>query len=163
MQALPHDVMEKVGGYLTRLQLHLGVSDWTTSAIRLRPSDWDIATQLTEQALEEWSNRIGFAPQLRTVEARYSWTVMLHCHHHDLATTARLGSIAKICQTDVSPCTVEHQHINTFDAAKLSGRVNKTFDWHKLPSIKTIYMDIDLIELLKFMKARRVNAPIHLE
>ena len=68
MQALLHDVVEKMGSYLTRLQLHLAVTHWTKSAIRFRPSDWDIATQLTEQAPEEWSSRMGFVPQPRTIE-----------------------------------------------------------------------------------------------
>ena len=149
MPALPHDVMEKVGSYLTRLQLHLSVTDWTTSAVRFGPSDWDIATQLTEQALEEFSNRKGFAPQLRTVEARYSWTVILHCHHHDLAATVRLGSIAQIWVKPMLALAQRNISVNTSGA-----------DWHKSPLIEKIYMDI---ELLQFMKARPFSAPIHLE
>ena len=143
MQALPHDVMEKVGN-LTRLQLPLGVT----------ASVWDIATQLTEQDLAEWGNRMGFALQFRTVQ----WTVILHGHHHDLA--VRLGSIAKI---RVKPMFAQAQRdisINTSDAAKLIGRVNKVFVWHKSPLIRRIYMDIDF---LQFMKARRFKSLIHLE
>ena len=39
---------------------------------------------------------LGFQPQLRVTHARYSWTVAVarYCYHHDLAVTARLGSIA---------------------------------------------------------------------
>ena len=54
MQTLPQDVVERVGRFLTRLELHLGVTDWAPSGLAmLWPAaswgqfDRDIAAQIT--------------------------------------------------------------------------------------------------------------------
>ena len=88
---------------------------------------------------------MGFVPQFPTIEARYSWTVVLHCHRRDLATTARLGSIAKCWVKPMLALAQRNISIDTLDAAKLSGRVNKTFDLHKSPLIESTYIDIELL------------------
>ena len=75
MLVLPHDVMEAVGSFLTSIEPHLGVAHSATARIRLGGSDWAVATQKTEQALEEWAIRMGFPVRLRTIlngnEERY--------------------------------------------------------------------------------------------
>ena len=74
--------------------------------------------------------------------------------------SARLGSIAKIWVKPMLALARRNISINTSDATKLTGRVNKTFDWHEPPLIERTYTDI---ELLQVMKPCRVKAPVHLE
>ena len=157
MQALPQDVISRVGSNLTRLELYLGVTDWTTSAIRFGTLT---GTPLfTAEALKEWCQRMGFQPQLRVITTMYSWTATQYWYHDDLAVTARLGSMAKTWVRRMLALAKQDISINTADVAKLSGSVGKKFDWHKSAGLERIYTDVGLFQ---FMRALRIKTPISL-
>ena len=76
MQTLPQDVVERVGSFLTRLELHLGVTDWTPAdlamlgpAVSKEQFDRDIGAQIAADKLRDWCRALGFQPQLRVIHA----------------------------------------------------------------------------------------------
>ena len=101
---------------------------------------------------------MGFVPQL-TIDARYSWTVLLHCHHHDLATTLVWAASPRFGSNRCWPLrSGRSASTPLMHAAKLSGRVNKTFDWHKPPLIERIYIDIELLQFRRLVLSKHLSS-----
>ena len=77
VQTLPLMSVERVGSFLTCLELLLDVTDWTPSGLAMhlgRQSAGNNSTghaaQITADKLREWCHTLGFQPQIRVIHAK---------------------------------------------------------------------------------------------
>ncbi|CAE7562422.1 unnamed protein product [Symbiodinium microadriaticum] len=132
--------VERVGSFLTCLELLLDVTDWTPLRLPLTSS--------------------GSGAGLPTPNScdpckKYSWTAAQSCYHLTLRSQAGQHS-HNVWVMPMLALAKRNISINTRDVAKLSGRVDKKFNWLKSAGLERIYMDIGRLQHMIYMDIERL-------